>query len=587
MSTELPTSDAPLGDKQLEPAELVVAATTGELDLNDALGNNTSAAEDADEPTRFFCWQNFLVAIPNVLIPSLYGYNIGYVGPYATMYSYATNCQLYGAQTSCETLSGAKCQWMDAATVNASSTLGMVCGWQAPRTTCFLKYDDAAGCGADSDCVWSYPTGTCGNKVGYTSILSGLFAGSMIMGTTVGSLLGGLLTRWLDYRKSFLVIGAISLVGAILTHVATGIFQYWLLFAARIIVGVAMGWQAVATPHYTDKYVPVEHAKTIGSFFQCSVSFFIFIAAVFGICLGQTISYDANSNQNVMGRMQGLVSFSTFGSILVLFLPLVTRDGYSLSKSGNYEDADTADSGKGGKNKQYPFSKMIGPILNGVVMGCVCQLTGINANMNFAPTIMGNLGLDALVGNIIVMAWNSLATFCVIPLSRKFSMRTLFLFCGFVGSLCCVFLSGIPVYPGVTKVKLAKEVIAIIGIAIFIASYEMGIGPCFFVLTVDVFPESFRPIGSSVTMSVMFIFNLVINICYPIATEGMSGGPSGNQDKGQSIAFIFFGCIGVVTVVIEYFFLHPWEERTAAERAESVNSLEGGKTVREAEEVCL
>ena len=73
MSTELPTSDAPLGDKQLEPAELGGAATTGELDLTDALGNNTSGAANADEPTRFFCWQNFLVAIPNVLIPSLYG----------------------------------------------------------------------------------------------------------------------------------------------------------------------------------------------------------------------------------------------------------------------------------------------------------------------------------------------------------------------------------------------------------------------------------------------------------------------------------------------------------------------------------
>ena len=585
MSTELPTSDAPLGDKQLEPAELVVAATTGELDLNDALGNNTSAAENADEPTRFFCWQNFLVAIPNVLIPSLYGYNIGYVGPYATMYSYATNCQLYGAQTSCETLSGAKCQWMDAATVNASSTLGMVCGWQAPRTTCFLKYDDAAGCGADSDCVWSYPTGTCGNKVGYTSILNGLFAGSMIMGTTVGSLLGGYLTKWLDYRRSFFVIGVVSVVSAILTHVATGIFQYWLLFVARILLGFAMGWQSVAAPHYTDKFAPRSYQKTLGTLFQVFTAFGALITAVFAICLGNTIAYDAERDAKVMGRMQGLTAPSTLLCILVLFLPLVTKDGYS-SSNAKYAAADET-AAPAVKAKKYPISRMVGPLLIGVVMGCTLQLTGINANMNYAPTIMGNLGLDALVGNIIVMAWNSATSFLVIPLSKKFTMRTLFLFCTGVGSLCCVFLSGIPVYPGVTKSEKAVNGIAITGIAIFIALYEMGVGPCFFVLAVDVFPESFRPIGSSITVGVMMAFNLVINICYPIATEGMSGGPSGNQDKGQSIAFIFFGCIGVVTVVIEYFFLHPWEERTAAERAESVNSLEGGKTVREAEEVCL
>jgi sugar porter (SP) family MFS transporter len=483
------------------------------------------------------------------------------VGPYATIYKFATNCQLYGAKTSCETLSGAKCEWMNATSVNASAASEMVCGWKAPRTTCYLKYNTEAGCSADSDCVWSYSAGTCGNKVGYTSIQNGLFAGSMIIGTTIGSLLGGYLTKWLDYRKTFFVIGLIALIGEVLTHVATGIFEYWLLFAARIIVGFAMGWQAVATPHYTDKFVPVEHAKTIGSFFQCSVSFFIFIAAVFGICLGQTIMYDADSNQNVMGRMQGLVSFSTLLCVLVLFLPLVTRDGYSLAKGAEYEEVDNADGNDAPKKgKTYPFSKMIGPIMNGVAMGCVCQLTGINANMNFAPTIMSNLGIEALVGNIIVMAWNALATFMVIPLSRRFTMRTLFLFCGFVGSLCCLFLSGVPVYPGVTKSPKAVNGIAITGIALFIALYEMGVGPCFFVLAVDVFPESFRPVGSSITVGVMMAFNLVINICYPIATEGISGGPSGNQNKGQSIAFIFFGCVGTIAVVIEYFFLHPWED---------------------------
>ena len=122
--------------------------------------------------------------------------------------------------------------------------------------------------------------------------------------------------------------------------------------------------------------------------------------------------------------------------------------------------------------------------------------------------------------------------------------------------------------------------IAITGIAIFIALYEMGVGPCFFVLAVDVFPESFRPIGSSITVGVMMAFNLVINICYPIATEGMSGGPSGNPNKGQSIAFIFFGGVGTVCVVIEYFFLHPWEdsnEDVDDADAEEQTSAEAGR----------
>jgi sugar porter (SP) family MFS transporter len=581
MSRESSRSGAPQDGKQLETGEPLIAVTAGELDLNDALGECVSAVKGPTEPTEFFCWQNFLVAIPNVLIPTLYGYNIGYVGPYATMYAYATNCQLYGAKTSCETLSGAKCEWMNATSVNASAASEMVCGWKAPRTTCYLKYNTEAGCSADSDCVWSYSGGTCGNKVGYTSIESGLFAGSMIIGTTIGSLLGGYLTKWLDYRKTFFVIGVVSVASAVLTHVATGVFEYWLLFVARVVLGFAMGWQSVAAPHYTDKFAPRVYLKTLGTLFQVFTAFGAFVTAVFAICLGNTIQYKADRNANVMGRMQGLTAPSTLLCVLVLFLPLVTKDGFSASNA-KFEEVD-GEAAPAVKPKMYPIAKMVGPLLIGVAMGCTLQLTGINANMNYAPTIMSNLGLDALVGNIIVMGWNSLMAFFVIPLSKKFSMRTLFLFFTALGSLCCLFLSGIPVYPGVTKVKLVKEVITIIGIAIFIASYEMGIGPCYFVLTVDVFPESFRPIGTSFTLCVMFIFNLVINICYPIATEGISGGPSGNADKGQAVAFIFFGCIGIVTVVIEYFFLHPWEERRGVECDDSGNSLEGGKAVQEAE----
>lgn len=150
-----------------------------------------------------------------------------------------------------------------------------------------------------------------------------------------------------------------------------------------------------------------------------------------------------------------------------------------------------------------------------------------------------------------------MTAFTIIPLSKKFTMRQLFLTSAVVGSIACIFLCGIPVYPGVTKVDMARNVVAIIGVIIFLLAYESGIGPCFFVLAIDVFPSSFRPIGSAFTVFVMFIFNLIINVFYPIATEAMSGGPSGNQNKGQSIAFLFFGCIGIVTAITEYFFLYP------------------------------
>ncbi|KAG5494992.1 hypothetical protein JKF63_02044 [Porcisia hertigi] len=521
--------------------------------------------------TPLLSLKNLIVVTPIILTPVLYGYNLGFVGPYSTMYEYASNCQLYKTKTSCETVTAANCLWFNAATLVSDTPYGEVCGW-SDKTTCFLRYKNELSCSSDTACKWSYSDNTCGNHVGYSSIQSGLFAGSLVIGSTFGALMGGYLTKRLDYRKSFLIVGLISVIGNALTHIATGLFQYWLLLVARIVLGFPLGWQSIATPHYTDKFAPTGHAKTLGTLFQVSVSTGIFITACFGLALGNTIGYDADSNANAMGRMQGLVAVSTLLSALILFLPLITTDGYSKSKRGDYEEENAEVASKRAAEEKYSMTQMIGPMLNGVAMACVAQLTGINANMNFAPTIMSNLGLQPLVGNIVVMTWNMLATFCVIPLSRRFSMRSLFLFCGFLGSLFCVFFGGVPVYPGVTKSDKVVSGVAITGIAIFIALYEMGVGPCFYVLAVDVFPESFRSIGSSITVGVMFIFNLIINICYPIATEGISGGPSGNPNKGQAVAFIFFGCIGVVACVIEYVFLQPWE----------VLRSEGTDTVHEA-----
>lgn len=207
---------------------------------------------------------------------------------------------------------------------------------------------------------------------------------------------------------------------------------------------------------------------------------------------------------------------------------------------------------------------MAGRLVMGFVVAGTLQLTGINAVMNYAPTIMSNLGLQSLVGNFVVMLWNFVTTIASIPLASIFTMRQLFLTGSLITSACCLLLCGIPVYPGVSSSNVRNGV-AITGIFIFIAFFEIGVGPCFYVLAQDLFPPSFRPKGASCTMLAQFILNVIINVCYPVATKNISGGASGDQNKGQAIAFIFFGCIGLCCFVLQIFFLHPWDERKGEE----------------------
>jgi hypothetical protein len=60
---------------------------------------------------------------------------------------------------------------------------------------------------------------------------------------------------------------------------------------------------------------------------------------------------------------------------------------------------------------------------------------------------------------------------------------------------------------------------------------------------------------------VLQMFNLVINVCFPLAVQGLSGGPNGDQDKGMAITFIVFGSIGVACWLLLLRILVPFDER--------------------------
>ncbi|KAG5490790.1 hypothetical protein JKF63_00912 [Porcisia hertigi] len=578
---------------------------------------------------------------------TLNGYSIGFVGVYATLFGFSTNCANFRHESGCVTAPNADCQWITDATGSG------YCGW--PEVTCRREYSYATPaempgamtrCEADPHCRWSYSAGECQNPSGFSASESGIFAGSMIAGCLIGSMFAGPLASAIGAKTSFMLVGLVGVVSSVMYHVSCAENEFWVLVVGRFVIGLFLGVIGVACPVYTDQNAHPKWKRTIGVLFQVFTTFGIFVAALIGLALGQSIWFDRDKDQMVMARMQGLCAFSTVFSLLTILLGFVISE--SRAKFGGENEGGEGTIGL--DSNEYGYVEMAPRLLMGCVMAgtlqltginavmnyaptimgslglaplvgnfvvmvwnfvttfvsiplsyvftmrqlflfgsiftsCMClfmcgipvypgvtsklegcvmagtlQLTGINAVMNYAPTIMGSLGLAPLVGNFVVMVWNFVTTFVSIPLSYVFTMRQLFLFGSIFTSCMCLFMCGIPVYPGVTSKLEVKNGVAITGILLFILGFEVCVGPCYFVLTQDMFPPSFRPRGASFTQVMQFIFNLIINVCYPIATERISGGSSGNQDKGQAVAFIFFGGLGIICFVVQVFFLHPWDE---------------------------
>lgn len=513
----------------------------------------TNSQEDGPPPPPFFCWDNFFICQGSIFGGLLCGYGSGFVGAYSTLYDVSENCGAFRSAHPCVTLSNAKCDW-DAADVEQP------CVWR-DEVRCRRTYGDAASCSDDASCVWSYKQSVCDNKHGYTTLESGLFAGAMTLGCMCSSVISGYLCKKYGSKMVFLIAGLCGIAGCVCYHFSTAFTLFWLLIIGRVLIGFANGFCTVAASLYVNINAHPRHSQVLGTMFQIFSCLGLFVAAVVAILVGKTISYTSSKNANLKGRMQGFSAAATLLSICVLCL------GIWLPTGKNIEDTNTPR--EGGETKaadvredppdRYGYCDMLPRLLVGSVVAATLQLTGINAVMSFAPTITSNIGLDPLVGNLIVMFWTYIVTVAAIPLLSLVSMRTLFLYSCLGAAMSCIFLCGIPVIPGVTSTKV-KNGVGITGILVYILTFEVGVGPCFYVLAQDLFPPSFRPKGSSVVNTVQFFFTLLINSFYPSATSVVSGGPSGNQDKGQSAAFLFFGAVGIICFVILFFFMFPWEE---------------------------
>ncbi|CAJ1005027.1 hypothetical protein Q4I28_000342, partial [Leishmania naiffi] len=67
--------------------------------------------EQSDAPP-FLSVSNAKVILVQAIGASLNGYSIGFVGVYATLFGYSTNCASFNSEKGCVTVPNADCKWI-------------------------------------------------------------------------------------------------------------------------------------------------------------------------------------------------------------------------------------------------------------------------------------------------------------------------------------------------------------------------------------------------------------------------------------------------------------------------------------------
>ncbi|MBD2705219.1 sugar porter family MFS transporter [Spirosoma sp. BT702] len=388
----------------------------------------------------------------------------------------------------------------------------------------------------------------------------GLTVSIALIGTVVGSLLGGIPTEQLGRKKTLFWIAILYLAASLGTALAPN-WSSFLVF--RFLGGLGVGASSVAAPMYITEISPPKSRGRLVAMFQ------------FNVVLGILIAYLSNYLlQNVGGEswrwMLGVQALpSLVFLIAVLNIPESPR--WLLLKRGqvgealevlNMIDPETASQTviaiqqsnhhTAGSTRLFSAEHKT-PIMLAVLFAVFNQVSGINAIIYFAPRIFEMTGLgksSALLSSTGIGLINLIFTLISLNLIDKYGRRTLMK----IGSVGLIVTLGL-----VARAFYVEEFGMTVPILLFvyIAFFGFSQGAVIWVFISEIFPNEVRASGQSLGSFTHWLMAAIITFTFPYLSERFGGGNT----------FLFF----TVMMILQLLFvlrLMPETKGTSLEQIE-------------------
>lgn len=515
----------------------------------------------------FFHWGVIRYMLILMLVGVTTGYAGGMTGPWIDLMDYTEECSVYTEAGACEKVMNQDCIW--------DSTTSK-CGWRAG--TC-SQFTTSAECVSKDymDCTWS--ANTCSNKVGYSSLYSGIFGCvPMVMQIILGLFVGDFLA-FLHHRNIFMLSGFLLILGSVMQHIGVATSEFWVSTMGRFCLGFAYVFMTVPGMVYVNQNAPPRYKQVLVSFYAVVNNFGQFVPSAIGGALGLTLDFSKEGQLSLHLQLNCMfctilsVAFTLMGYFIEespYWATEASTDDEEEEKPENLElenvdevdekellqKVDDMERAKGINVATYSWWSMAGRLLVGICVAGVVQLTGISAFGNYAPMIATNLNINGLVGSILIQAWNTIsASMCLVILGITKNLRLVMLSGTMIAAVACLVM-GVLIYPGVVPNEKARNGVSIAAVAVYILAFQSCIAGAFYPLAQEMFPLSFRPRGASFMTMFLMLFSFLISVFFPIALSGLSGDQS--HDKGLSIIMLFFSVIGFIGFVVIFLFLAPW-----------------------------
>ena len=352
---------------------------------------------------------------------------------------------------------------------------------------------------------------------------------ALLFGCMFGAAFAGKVTDIFGRKKILIYVALVFVVTSILTGLS-GSFNTFIL--ARFLGGLAVGAASMLSPMYIAEVSPAKNRGMLVSFYQFSI--------VFGILISYLINYllrDAGIDNWRYMFYTGAIP-STLFFLLLFFVPETPRYLYRIGQESEAfrilkkiggeamaldEIAEIKESLKEKKGRFRDLFKRENKqmMLVGLFLAVFVQVSGINAIVDYAPKIFITAGFNmdaALFSTFGLGLTNVIFTFVSIYFIDKIGRRTIYII-GSSGMTVALLILSYMSFAG-----HFEGVFVLITCILYLAFFAGCIGPAFWTLVSEIYPNRMRGTAMIFPVVVQWLFNALMVWVFPAMLHGFRTG---------------------------------------------------------------
>jgi SP family galactose:H+ symporter-like MFS transporter len=370
---------------------------------------------------------------------------------------------------------------------------------------------------------------------------------AVLIGVMIGALVGGTIADRIGRRKTLIWGAVLFIVGSILAPLSPNVY---VLFVARGLLGIAVGFTSVTAPVYVSELAPPQSRGMLIGLYQ--------FALTLGIALADLVGYWFAGSQG----WRWMFGFGLVPAVLFLFMVLTVPESprwlcvhNRLAEAESVLRSYTDEVGTRllledirvslMTKMERRWSALWSPAVRGslfIAVGFMVLIpaTGINAILYYGPQIFSLAGIgsnkSAIFATLLVAITNVLATVIALVLVDRVGRKPL-LYVGISGMTAALLVLSFCFHqhaelgPSLGKIATAC-------LMFFITCYAFSIGPIAWILVSEVFPLRVRGRGVAAATLSFGTSNFLVSLTFLSLIKA----------AGTSLTLIIYGAFCILTL---------------------------------------